>query len=342
MTPIPGALLALALVMALGFAAHRASLCTVKAVAETLTSGTGHMLASFAKAVLWSVAVTGALYLLGHESAASIPERAPHVLALAGGFAFGMGAAINGGCSLSTLQRLADGELTMLATLAGFCAGVLGWNVLDAHFALTSARTLPLPWPQLGAWAAPLVALAGLWAAWEASGLWRRRAPGRALQQRLAARVYPLSGAAVVLGVSGGMLSTFQGAWSYTNFLRAGVASGWGTDSPPTAFHAVLFMALLAGMLLSAWQRGSLGLRWEGGGPALRRLGGGFLMGAGGALIPGGNDTLVLVAIPALSPWALATYLALLAGVFATLLAMRLSGGALPRVECVSDRCVSP
>ena len=47
--------LALALVAGMGFAAHRASLCTVRAVTEMMTSGTTYMLASFAKAVLWTV-----------------------------------------------------------------------------------------------------------------------------------------------------------------------------------------------------------------------------------------------------------------------------------------------
>jgi hypothetical protein len=40
----------------------------------------------------------------------------------------GVGAAVNGGCSLSTLTRLADGDLGMLAAPAGFLAGVSTWT----------------------------------------------------------------------------------------------------------------------------------------------------------------------------------------------------------------------
>lgn len=69
------------------------------------------------------------------------------------------------------------------------------------------------------------------------------------------------------------------------------------------------------------------------------RFAGELLMGIGGAVIPGGNDTLILAAIPTLSPWALATYVALLVGVAISLLMMRTRMGALPRVECVGDRC---
>ena len=54
---------------------------------------------------------------------------------------------------------------------------------------------------------------------------------------------------------------------------------------------------------------------------------GGILMGAGGALVPGGNDTLILVLIPNLSLQAIASYLALLAGIACVLLSMRVARG---------------
>ncbi|MDX1401334.1 MAG: hypothetical protein R3245_05385, partial [Kiloniellales bacterium] len=41
----------------LGFAAHRASICTVKAVVEVMSSRRGFMLASLFKTVLWAMAV---------------------------------------------------------------------------------------------------------------------------------------------------------------------------------------------------------------------------------------------------------------------------------------------
>lgn len=95
----------------IGFAAHRASLCTVRAVGEIMSSGSAHMLGSFARAAAWAVAVSGAILFLMPVTALPILERLPHYLVLIGAFAFGVGAAINGGCALSTLQRLADGDL---------------------------------------------------------------------------------------------------------------------------------------------------------------------------------------------------------------------------------------
>ncbi len=46
-------------------------------------------------------------------------------------------------------------------------------------------------------------------------------------------------------------------------------------------------------------------------------------MGLGGALIPGANDTLLLSSLPALSLQATLTYAAMLAGIAATLFAMK-------------------
>jgi len=334
------AALSILLAMLVGFAAHRASLCSVKAVAEVLTSGTGYMLRSFAMAAAWAAAVSGTLLLLTSASAVLPLERSPHTLALAGGFVFGLGAAANGGCSLSTLQRLADGDLSMLWTLAAFMAGALGWGLLDLRLGLPSLRPLPSFWSTGQNWSLPLLSFLWLWALWEIARYALSYKAVTGIRQRLSAPTYRLSSAAAVLGVAGGLLYNLQGAWTYTNFLRAEAVSWLGAGPLPTVGHGLLLAALVAGMLLSSLQRGSFALKRDGRQHAGRRITGGFLMGIGGALIPGGNDTLLLGAIPTLSPWALGTYLALLAGIALALLVMRRMAGSLPRVECSGDKCV--
>lgn len=332
-------LLSVALVMLVGFAAHRASLCTVKAVAEILTSGTAYMLSSFAKAAAWATAVSGTILLFTSAAGAPVLERAPHAFALAGGFMFGVGAAVNGGCSLSTLQRLADGDLTMLGTLAGFIVGVLGWSLLDQRLGLTVLHTQPSFWRAAQGWILPLLTVLWLWALREIARQWHPHNTAERLRHRLAARTYRFSSAAAVLGIAGGLLYTLQGAWTYTNFLRTEAISWLHTVPPPAVAHGFLFAALLSGMLFSSLQRRSFVLQYDWRTHLGRRLGGGFLMGAGGALVPGGNDTLILAAIPTLSPWALGTYLTLLSGVAIALIAMRALTGSLARVECTDDRC---
>ncbi|MBI1905903.1 MAG: YeeE/YedE family protein [Rhodocyclales bacterium] len=339
------ALASVVLVAWVGFAAHRASLCTVRAVAEILSSGTAWMLASFAKAALWTLAVSGLVLLLSPLSGAPVQQTLPHAVALAGGLVFGIGAALNGGCSLSTLQRLADGDLSMFGTLAGFVAGVFAWSMLNHPLELTTLTTQAVLWDRQSIWAAPVLILIWLWGVREIIRLWRPTAEPTAvsalaaLRQRLSAPVYRLSSSAAILGVAGGVLYTVQGAWTYTNFLRAEAVSWQGAGVAPSTLHGTLLVALLAGMVLSSLQRHSFALQFDWRVCAGRRVAGGLLMGVGGAVIPGGNDTLILAAIPTLSPWSLATYIALLTGVAAALLAMRAFTGLQLRVDCTGDRC---
>jgi hypothetical protein len=63
-------------------------------------------------------------------------------------------------------------------------------------------------------------------------------------------------------------------------------------------------------------------------------------MGLGAALVPGGNDTLILTGLPALSGWAIAAYLALVLGVATALWLQRLRGKPYPNVTCVGGVCV--
>ncbi len=119
--------LAVAIVLAfvLGFAAHRASVCAVRAVAEFQHAGTGFMAASILKSMLWVILVTLPFFWLTMPSGPYLGGWALTATAVAGGFLFGVGAGINGACAYSTMTRLADGEGRMVATIAGFALGVL-------------------------------------------------------------------------------------------------------------------------------------------------------------------------------------------------------------------------
>jgi uncharacterized membrane protein YedE/YeeE len=107
----------------LGFVAHRGSICAVRAASEVLSARTLHMLWSIVKSMLWVILLTLPFFLVMPMAA-----RGGWLItgaALAGGLAFGFGAAINGGCSFSTMARLADGEGGKAVTVLGFALGVL-------------------------------------------------------------------------------------------------------------------------------------------------------------------------------------------------------------------------
>jgi toxin CptA len=70
------------------------------------------------------------------------------------------------------------------------------------------------------------------------------------------------------------------------------------------AARTVLGVALLAGAALGGWTAGRFRSMPIAAAQALRCLGGGVLMGRGSLLIPGGNDGLILVAMPLARPYA--------------------------------------
>lgn len=306
----------------IGFAAHRASLCNVRAVAELLTTGTAHMLGSLLQAVLWMATLTGVLAVLLHIAPQTSLVRVPPAWALVGGLLFGMGAAINDGCSLSTLHRLADGDLGMAASLAGFALGVCTWFALPAlgwPMALGPVTSPWLRWPGL---APVLLTLLLAWALWRLRFFWQlaRRHGNTPLRERLLAPSYHLSVAAALMGLAGGLLFATIGAWSYSNYLRVSVLRGLGDAMTPGARHGVLVGALVLGMIGSALQRRSFAWRW----PVTRiawcrHAGGGALMGSGAAMIPGGNDTLLLNGLPSLTGTAVGAYAFVLLGIASVL-----------------------
>jgi hypothetical protein len=301
------------------------------------------MLWSLLQAMLWTIMLTGVLALVFGLAPQPAWTRTPLSWALAGGLLFGVGAAVNGGCSLSTLTRLADGDLGMLAALAGFLAGVSTWIGVQAAgwpAGLAPVVSPWLRWPQLAPW---LLALLLAWALHRALLLWRLRRGHLPLRAVLLAPAYHLSVSAALMGLAAGLLYATQGAWSYTNYLRTQVLNSLDAAPAPSAWHALLVLGLLAGMIASALQRGSFGWRrprdvagW------LRHAGGGALMGSGAAMVPGGNDTLLLGSLPAMTASALLTYLSMLAGIALALGTLRATRMPMPIYTCSPAGCEDP
>ncbi|MBI2311441.1 MAG: YeeE/YedE family protein [Betaproteobacteria bacterium] len=327
------------LVAFLGFASHRASLCTVRAVAEILSTRRAYLLWSFAKTVLWVMAVSLAIMSLSPGRGPAFQSHAPTLAALAGGFLFGAGAAVNGGCSFSTLQRLADGEVWMLAALGGYGAGAAAWMEFAPAFGIAPGPSATGAGPEPGGWTPVALGLLWLWGAWELAQLWRARPRNAGLRQIVGADPYRLSAAALVIGASGGFLYSLNDSWTYTNTLRGAAAFLLGREGAPSAHQGWLLLALFLGMLLSSWQRSRIRLRSRPFREGLRHLAGGLMMGMGGAVIPGGNDTLILKGIPTFSPDALGMYLSLIAGIASVLLTIRAIRGSMITVDCSGDVC---
>jgi len=325
----------------LGFAAHRASICTVRAVAEVLSTGRAYCLLSFGKSVLWVLTIILPLLWLGPTLGESINGFALSSTSILGGFMFGMGAALNGGCSFSTLARLADGQLRMLGTLCGFALGVL----MEIEVARAGHVSQPLPALPLIRSVVPIAGALALllwaWAIWELRRLWLTRPRNVRLGELALGRQYRLSTAAALMGIANGMLYLFHGPWTYTGALRQGVEGLAIVGETPTPIRLSLFAAVFAGMALSTWQRGSFRLDRRASPIWAVNLVGGALMGAGVILVPGGNDALILYSIPTFSRHALPAYVAMLAGIGVVIVAMRVFTGIQMRIDCHSDVCAT-
>lgn len=303
----PLALLAsAALAFAIGYAAQRGSICAVRGVAELIETRRPRLFLSFLRCAMWVTLISLPLIWL-------VPTRA-HLadaywltLAIAGGaFLFGGGAALNGGCSFSTIIHLGAGDLSYAATLAGLLAGFALEGVLIGPM-VAAGSTSPLATPSL-AGAVLLLALLA-WGAWELWRLRRRAAPGGWAPEK----------AAAVMGLCGGVLYALHGSWMYTVlFDRRGIGAHAAELTILLLLGCILAGAALAARRVDDWRPM---LVWR---DAASRLLAGTLMGFGAALVPGGNDVLVMHAFPAASPHALPAYLALLAGAAATLVARRL------------------
>lgn len=330
----------LALAFVLGFAAHRASICMVRAIAEFEHSRTGFMAMSIAKTILWIVLVTLPFFWLADQNGPYYGGWRLTAWAVAGGFLFGAGAAINGACAYSTMTRLVDGEGRMAATVTGFALGIALFMVLIGAGQLAAPRRAPTDVGRLVGWAWVIVPLLALLGAYEFVRLWRSRPGEASLRQMVLARQYRLSTAALLIGITGASIYLLFGSAGYTSTFELVIKGALGAEAPPTG-RWLLLLAVLSGMLVSTIERRSFRLDYRPRAAWSRHFAGGLLMGLGTALAPGGNDVLVLYSIPVLSPHALPAFAAMAIGIVGGLVMMRVVFGVRMKVSCRNDLYVS-
>jgi hypothetical protein len=143
------------------------------------------------------------------------------------------------------------------------------------------------------------------------------------------------------MGLASGIIFLLFGSPGYTTTFQQVVEAHVGARPMPAYGRWIVLGAVLFGMLASTWQRKSFRIDWHPRWIWLRNIFGGILMGLGCALLPGGNDALVLYGIPSMSPHALPAYGALLVGILVALVTMRLVFGHEMRVACRKDMYIA-
>ena len=317
----------------LGFSAHRAGLCTVKAVAEILTSRRAYFLLSFMKSAIWVMTLIALVGAFGHTT--EFTHWPLTSLSVLGGVLFGVGAGLNGGCTFSTLTRAVDGNIGHWITVAAWPVGMWIATVMP----LFHPEPMVLQQPDYPLWALLILCVGVLVeSVLIARRFWRKHT----VKRILGASVYTLSAGAALVGLSNAVIVEATGPWSFSSTILCGIGSRSGTSCDQSVLAWSIVGAALLGMGFSSLQRGSFKLRLPDAVSAMRHGAGGLCMGMGTVLIPGGNDGLILFAIPSLSPHAIAAYAGIIAGILTTLSLMRAFGAQIPMVQCRGDICRVP
>lgn len=295
-------LLILGLVFSAGYASQRGRTCAVSAAFEIAKRRRARRFLGYLFAAACSLLVLSLVSLFDPGTFSGFVAQGLSGWTVLGGVVFGIGAWINGRCSLGTIARLGSGDLVRLGTLAGiFCGTILGIVAsphpsVTEHPAFFSALE---PTMRIGAAMIAMVLLAVL--------------VHRIVPRDFMPSQWSFFKAMLIIGLVNGLLVWLARDWSYTSLFRQ-IALGESN----AGFGLLCFAALVAGAVTAGIV--SRQLVWRIGLPRdwLLAVFGGLLMGIGVVFVPGGNDTMLLVGLPLLLPHLIAGYVV----VYATLIAI--------------------
>lgn len=309
MTLFPIAAVACALL--LGFFVQQASTCAVTAAKEIVVSRKTTLLRSFLLATGTAGMIVVALATIGGDGIHIAGDTVPTVGLVLGAAIFGLGAVVNDACLFGTLSRIGHGHVRFLMLFPGLAAG----------FLLAGFAGMPSP-PNPGnlfaghpAFSA-LVFLGFAVVAVVCFGSLRAVRHPRHLS---------LPVAMSLVGVSGSLLYALQPGWSYADVIRDHLAIPLpGEMAMMTPFASPLVaVAMVLGALLGGLYSQNFKLEQPRFLLLLRSFAGGLLMAVGVVMIPGGNDTLLLSAMPALTLSGLTAYTVMTATVLLLVIVSR-------------------
>ncbi|MGH7359054.1 MAG: YeeE/YedE family protein, partial [Candidatus Rokuibacteriota bacterium] len=277
-----------------GYCAQRGGFCLTRAISNWALMGDTAILRAYVLALV--IAIVG-VHLLQLGLVESIPVRPFRWLAnITGGFVFGIGMILGGGCAGSSWYRLGEGALGAWVVLLGFAMGASAASVgalqpvrtalqgfeyaIDEQPATLQAALGLGPWPVI----AVLVVVAGVWLARNrpeeaAHGKWRWPATGSAI------------GVVIVLGW---YLSAWAGSPTGITFAaNTGHALTYPLVGYPNrvTWGMVLLLGVVGGAALAAWRSDEFAWKPVPGFTIAKLFAGGLIMGAGALVADGCNVT---------------------------------------------------
>lgn len=312
------AVTALAAGLAFGYCAQRGGFCLTRALSNLVLTGDGTIARAYLLALL--VAILGT-HLLTLGLVEEIPIRPFHWVAnLVGGFVFGIGMILSGGCAGSSWYRVGEGALGAWIVVLGFAMGATTTSVgllrpvrevLQAREVLVDGAPPTLytvlgtgPWPVVVV--VVLVGGAALWLGRGAGepehGKWPWPVTGAAMGVVISAGWYlsALAGSptGITFAANTGHLLTYPLVW-YPNRVS------WGM---------LLLLGVPLGSALAAWRTGQFAWRVPAGFTGVQLFVAGLLMGIGALVAEGCNITQGLTNSATLALGSLTAFAAMLLG----------------------------
>lgn len=304
--------MAAALAFLLGYAVNQASTCAVTAAKLLLHDGQTGLTFGFGLAVGIAGTLTMPLAWLLDSAAHLAPWLGISAGLLIGAVLLGLGAVINDACLFGTLNRIGNGELRFALLPAGLGLGFM-LAALVPELSASAAMPNPLAQPSLVGAAALLGFVLLAAAAW--------RVLARQGQARFHPAAWPLRYAMALFGLAGALLYAFVPGWTYADAVRRAVSSA--PQMMASAAAALCAAATVSGTVVSGLRSNRFKPQRPTLTGAVRSLLGGIVMAVGATLIPGGNDSLLFAALPALSPGGVTAYAVMTGTVLALVASLR-------------------
>jgi hypothetical protein len=282
------------LIGVIGYLAQSIGLCLVRGVNEATNGKPLFLMAILLSGVLSWVSVIIAYYI---DIPVPFISYQVSLWAVAGGLLFGLGAAFNNGCGVSTISRLARGHLAMLLTIGGW---FLGWLILTNF----------VPSPNI-----ELFVISPLW---HFSVLVVVSVVVILFMTRFSTDNRKVWATMLMIGLIASIVFLAEPHWTPSSLLKDMSFSLCAIENSvwPAMSRFVLIIALIGGMLIAAFRANTFSLLPVGLQDSFKHLAAGTLMGIGAAIANGGNDTQLLLALPSFSPAGFTTVLFMLVGIF--------------------------
>jgi uncharacterized membrane protein YedE/YeeE len=269
----------LTIVFFLGYLAQTTGLCMVRGVSELKKGNPTFLLAILLSGILSWVAAFYAFYF---DVPIHFKIYSTNIWIAVGGILFGLGTALNQGCSVSTLSKLARGDIKMVATILGWLVGWLLLTKLHLNFTSTQFELHSLIEYSI------LVVISAALSIWILFGDQQRK---------------KLWFGMMGIGLLAGFLFLFIPNWPPSGLLKdlSGALLGIEGKTMPTMSRYVIFLSLITGMIIAAWRTKRFKLVLSNTKKNILHIIAGIFMGLGASLATGGNDSQLLLALPAFS-----------------------------------------